>query len=129
MEILGWLIIERPIEIFERFIFEWSVHLPMSADVFFPGIPFLSCWTAPTESDRKHSSAVTGRTLNKHEHVDKQLFEILELAARAGEYSRRFSEQHFAKYLIQRKFMNGSRLIERCKIDWAAGRPALKRRA
>jgi hypothetical protein len=38
MEILGWLIIERFIEIFEifeRFIFEWSVHIRMSARVFF----------------------------------------------------------------------------------------------
>jgi hypothetical protein len=30
MEILGWLLIERFIEIFEWFIFEWSVHLRMS---------------------------------------------------------------------------------------------------
>jgi hypothetical protein len=34
MEILGCVIIERFIEIFERFIFEWSVHVRMSAGVF-----------------------------------------------------------------------------------------------
>jgi hypothetical protein len=47
------------------------------------GIPFLTCWIAANESDRKHCSAVTGMTLNEHEHVDKQIFEILELAERA----------------------------------------------
>jgi hypothetical protein len=46
-------------------------------------IPFLTCWIAASESDRKHCSAVTGRTLNEQEHVDKQIFEILELAERA----------------------------------------------
>jgi hypothetical protein len=35
MEILGWLIIERFIEIFERFIFKWSVQVRMSAGVVF----------------------------------------------------------------------------------------------
>jgi hypothetical protein len=35
MEILSCLIIERFIEIFERFIFEWSVQVRMSAGVFF----------------------------------------------------------------------------------------------
>jgi hypothetical protein len=47
------------------------------------GIPFLTCWIAASECDRTHCSAVTGRTLNEYEHVDKQIFEILELAARA----------------------------------------------
>jgi hypothetical protein len=35
MEILGCLIIERFIEIFERFIFEWSVQVRLSAWLFF----------------------------------------------------------------------------------------------
>jgi hypothetical protein len=35
MEILGCLIIERFIEIFERFIFKWSVQVRMSAGEFF----------------------------------------------------------------------------------------------
>jgi hypothetical protein len=38
IEILGYLIIERFIEIFERFIFEWSLHFPMSA-VYFLHLP------------------------------------------------------------------------------------------
>jgi hypothetical protein len=44
------------------------------------GIPFLTCRIAASESDRKHCSAVSGRTLNEYERVDKQIFEIRELA-------------------------------------------------
>jgi hypothetical protein len=44
------------------------------------GIPFLTCWITASESDRKHRSAVTGRILNEHEHVDKQIFEIAQRA-------------------------------------------------
>jgi hypothetical protein len=60
---------------------------------------------------------VTGRTLNEHEHVDKQIFEILE-RAQVREKSRRFIEQQFTSKNIHE---GGIDLIERCKMEWAAG--------
>jgi hypothetical protein len=102
----------------------------------FQGIPFLTCWIAASESDRKHCSAVADRTLSEREHVDKQIFEILELAERAqvpmDVNVNRVADlaSNFARYLIQRKFMKVRvSLIERCKIGWAAGRRVLNRTA
>jgi hypothetical protein len=44
---------------------------------------------------RKHCLAVTEMILNEHEHVDKQIFEILE-RDQVREKSRRLIEQQFA---------------------------------
>jgi hypothetical protein len=47
------------------------------------GIPFLTAGLLLANPIKSIWSAVTGRTLNEHEHVDKQIFEILDLAERA----------------------------------------------
>jgi hypothetical protein len=47
--------------------------------------------SVPDLLDRKHCLAVTGRSLNEHEHVDKQIFEIVEgaeLAKRVADLLR-----------------------------------------
>jgi hypothetical protein len=43
------------------------------------------------------------RTLNEHEHVDKQIFKILE-GAEVCEKSRRFIEEQFAKIRLQKNY-------------------------
>jgi hypothetical protein len=85
--------------------------------------------SVPGLLDRKHCLAVIGRTLNEHKHVDKQIFEILEIAERAqvGENSGQFSEQQFAKYILQRKYMKEESTSLR-GAKWN-GPPGLKRTA
>jgi hypothetical protein len=69
--------------------------------------------SVPDLLDRKHCLTVTGRALNEHEHVDKQIFEILE-RAQVREKSRRFIEQQFAKFLLQRTFMKDPERARTC---------------
>jgi hypothetical protein len=49
--------------------------------------------SVPDLLDRKHYLAVMGRILNEHEHVAKQILEIVE-GAEVGEKSRRFLENN-----------------------------------
>jgi hypothetical protein len=62
--------------------------------------------SVPDLVDRKHCLAVTGRNLNEHEHehVDKQIFEIVE-GAEVREKIRRFIEQQFVKSRLQKLLM------------------------
>jgi hypothetical protein len=61
----------------------------------------------------KHYFAVTGRSLNEHEDVDKEIFEIIE-GAEVGGKSRRFIEEQFAKSLLQRIFMKDPERTRTC---------------
>jgi hypothetical protein len=69
--------------------------------------------SVPDLLDGKHCLAVTGRSLNEHEHVDKQIFEIVE-GAEVREKSRRFIEEQFAKSLLQRTFMKDPERTRAC---------------
>jgi hypothetical protein len=70
--------------------------------------------SVPDLLDRKHCLAVTGRSPNEHEHVDKQIFEILE-GAEVCEKSRPFIEEQFDKYLLQRTFMKDPERTRTCR--------------
>jgi hypothetical protein len=68
--------------------------------------------SVPDLLDGKHCLAVTGRSLNEHEDVDKEIFELVEIVE-VREKSRRFIEEEFVKSLLQRTFMKD---LERTRI-------------